>query len=169
MTQEPAYQIPGDQLATPNAVRRINAGRLWAGGLATALVSALIVSVGVLVARQILGSAAFSATAPGYADGTVVSYALLAAAAALAATILMHLLLLAVPQPTRFFGWIVGLLVVTATILPFTTAGPTDHKVASALINLLVGIAVLALLGSIGAGCVRRAAPGRAGDPQTIV
>jgi uncharacterized membrane protein YhaH (DUF805 family) len=164
MTQEPADQIPGGRLATPKAARRINTGRLWAGGLATAVVTALIVVVGVLAARQILGSAALATTTiHGYAAGTFAKYALLAAAAALLATILMNLLLLAVPQPARFFSWIVGLLTAVGAILPFTMAGPTGPTVASALINLLVGIAILALLGSIAAGCVRRTA--RPGNP----
>jgi hypothetical protein len=170
MTQDPAYLIPGDKLATPTVARRINIGRLWAGGVATAVVSALLVLVGVLIARQLLGTPALSSkTNSGYADGTVVKYALLAAAAALAATILMHLLLFAVPQPARFFSWIVGLITAAATILPFTMAGPTDPKFASALINLLVGIAIGVLLGSIAAGCIARVSPNGIDDAPTIV
>lgn len=157
MTQEPTYRMPADQAVNPGPVRRINLTRLWAGGLATALVSSLIVVVGVLVARQVLGTAVLLGKAPnGYADGTVATYALRAGAAALLATVLMNLLLLAVPQPDRFFRWIVGLVAVTAGILPFTMSGPTGPKAASAIINLLVGIAILALLGSIGPACVRR-------------
>ena len=33
------------------AQRRLNAGRLWTGGLATAVVAALVAVVGVLIAR----------------------------------------------------------------------------------------------------------------------
>ena len=169
MTQEPYYPAPGDQLPvqpaqqtqqaqqTQPATRQINIGRLWAGGLATAVVTALIVVVGVLVARQLLGTPALSSSSSGrYANGTITTYALLAAAAALLATAVMNLLLLAVPQPARFFSWIAGLVTVAAAILPFTMAGANGTKVASALINLLVGVAILALISSIAAGCVRR-------------
>lgn len=168
MAQEPAYRISGEQTANQRVVRRVNIGRLWAGGLATAIVTALIVVVGVLVARQVLGTAALSSKSAGiYANGTVTTYALLAAAAALLATILMNLLLLAVPQPARFFSWIVGLLTAVVAILPFTEVGPTGPKFASALINLLVGIAILALLGSIAAGSIRRPAPPSPGTAPT--
>jgi hypothetical protein len=51
-------------------------------------------------------------------------YALLAAAGALIATGLMHLLLLSAPSPRTFFGWIVGLATLAAAVAPFTT-GPT--------------------------------------------
>ena len=167
MTQDPTYRMPIEQPANPAVIRRVNFGRLWAGGLATAIVTALIVVVGVLVARQVIGAAG-SQTGK-YADGTVVHYALLAAAAALLATILMNLLLLAVPQPSRFFGWIIGLVTAVAAILPFTMTGPTGPKIASALINLVVGIAILTLLGSIAAGSVRRSVSPDGYDPPTVI
>ena len=170
MSQEPTYTIPGDQLPIEQMSRRINIGRLWAGGLATAIVAGLIVVVGVLVSRQVLGIPVLSAKADGgYGNGTTTTYALLAAAAAVLATILMHLLLLAVPSPAQFFGWILGLIVVAAAILPFTETGPTDQKVASAVINLLVGLAIFTLLNTIAASCVRRPRPlGRAAAPTTF-
>lgn len=160
MTQEPTYQAqaPSSQLPAEQMTRRINLGRLWAGGLATAIVTALIVVVGILVARQVLGTPALSSgtTAARYANTSSTVYALLAAAAALASTVLMNLLLLAVPQPARFFSWIAALVTVAAVILPFTAVGPTGPKVATALINLLVGGAIAILLSSIAAGCIRR-------------
>lgn len=160
MAQEPAYEIPGEPTTAQRTVRRVNYGRLWAGGLATAAVAALIVVVGVLVARQVLGSTALAGKSNGtYVGGTETKYVLLAVAAALLATVLMHLLLLAVPQPARFFSWMVGLLTAVAVILPFTTTGPTSPKVADAAVNLLVGIAILALLGSIAAASIRRPGP----------
>ena len=38
----------------PDAPRTVNAGRLWTGGVATALVAALVALVGVLIARGLL-------------------------------------------------------------------------------------------------------------------
>jgi hypothetical protein len=42
-------------LTEPPGPARLNAGRLWAGGVATAVVAALVVVAGVYIARGILG------------------------------------------------------------------------------------------------------------------
>ena len=159
--QRPVSQLPSNQPPPVQpTTRQINFGRLWAGGLATAVVTALIVVVGVLVARQLLGTPALSSSSSGrYAETSITSYALFAAAAALIGTLVMNLLLLAVPQPTRFFSWIAGLVTVAAVILPYTMAGQNGTKTATAVINLLVGIAISALVGSIAAGSIRRPDP----------
>ena len=63
----------------------VNAGRLWAGGLATAVVAALIALVGVLVVRAVLRIALYAPSEAGaFGDGSTALLCLLAAAAALA-------------------------------------------------------------------------------------
>jgi hypothetical protein len=128
----------------------VNAGRLWAGGVGTALVAGLIVVVGVLVVRGILGVALLAPeSAAAYGDSDTTTYALYAAGAALVATALLHVLLVFMPSPVQFFGWIVGLATVAATLLPFTHNAAMDTKVATAAINLVVGVAILTLLSSV--------------------
>ena len=90
---------------------RVDAGRLWTGGLASAVVAALV------------------------------------------ATGLMHLLLVSTPRPFRFFAWIVALLVLVAVLAPFTTGASLDTKVATAVINLAIGLAIGSLV-----PCVARSA-----------
>ena len=82
--------------------RSVDAGRLWTGGLATALVAALVTLVGVMIARGL-----FDVPVPAPTDegtlGNASTLRLAAAVAALLATGLLHLLLLSTPQPRRFF------------------------------------------------------------------
>ena len=47
----PYHSVP----AAPNPRTRVHAGRLWAGGLATALVAGLIATTGILIARGLFG------------------------------------------------------------------------------------------------------------------
>ena len=58
-------------------------------------------------------------------------YAIAAAAAALAATAIMHLLLIATPRPQLFFTWIIALATVIAMAYPFSTAAPLSQKAAT--------------------------------------
>jgi hypothetical protein len=78
---------------------------------------------------------------------------LAAVAAALLATALMHLLLLSTPRPFRFFTWIISLLTVVAVLVPFMTDAVSATKVATAAINLVIGMAI----GSLVSGAARSA------------
>ncbi len=53
-------------------------------------------------------------------DTFVANYALTAAAFAIGATALAHVLVLTTPTPRAFFSWIVGLMTAGAVVLPFT-------------------------------------------------
>ena len=59
-------------------------------------------------------------------------YAIAAAAAALVATAIMHLLLIATPRPQMFFTWIIGLATVIAVVYPFSTTAPLSQQAATA-------------------------------------
>ena len=103
----------------------VNAGRLWAAGVATALVCALIGLVGVLVVRAVFKVALYApeeASAVGDIDTGLLCIA--AAGAALVATGLVHLLLLSTPRPLSYFGWIVGLATLAAVVVPFLSVSP---------------------------------------------
>ena len=100
--------------------RWVEPGPLWAGGVATAVVAALI---------------------------------------ALVATAIMHLLLLTTPRPQLFFGWIIALGTLVAVVYPFSTTAPLDQKVATATVNLILGIAIGMLINGVAARAVRRRLP----------
>ena len=124
--------------------------RLWAGGLATAGVAALIAWLGTLVCRALLDvEVADSAAVFGVTDTFVGNYALTAAAFALVATALAHVLSLTTPTPRAFFSWIVALLTAAAVVLPFTRGDDLEAQVCAAVINLLIGAAIGSLLATV--------------------
>ena len=125
----------------------VDAGRLWAGGVATAIVAGLIAIAGILIARGLFDVPILAPKGEGvWGDADTAKYALWCALAALVATGLLHLLLVTTPRPLRFFHWIIGLATLVAAVAPFGTDGTTESKIATALINVVVGIAVGALL-----------------------
>jgi len=124
--------------------------RLWAGGLATAAVAALIAWLGTLLCRALLDvEIADSAAALNVTDTFAVNYAMTAAAFALVATGLAHVLSLTTPTPRSFFSWIVGLLTAAAVVLPFTRGNDLAVQVSAAVINLLIGAAIGSLLATV--------------------
>lgn len=136
--------------------RRLEVGRLWAGGVATAVVAALIALVGVLIVRAVLRIAVYApATAGAFGDSSTTVLCVVAAVAALAATGLLHLLLVATPRPLSYFSWIVGLVTAAATVLPFTTAESLAAAFAQAIINLVIGAAIGSLLSGAAANATR--------------
>jgi hypothetical protein len=146
-----------------STVRRVDAGRLWSGGAATAVVAGLVALVGVLVCRWLFDIPILSPRRDGaYGDVHTTAMVLVAAAAALLATGLLYLLMLSTPRPTTFFGWIVGLATLLVVIVPFRTSAPLSSKVATAVVDLAIGIAIGTLLNGVATRSVRRPA-GQAG------
>jgi len=135
---------------------QVDAGKLWPGGIATALVAALVAMVGVLVCRWLFGIPLLAPKSDGaYGDVHTTGLVLIAAAAALVATGLVHLLLLSTPRPLTFFAWIIGLATVLAVLVPFSTAAPLTAKVATAVVDLVLGVAIGSLISSVAARSVR--------------
>jgi hypothetical protein len=129
----------------------VDAGRLWAGGVATALVSALVVVVGLFVVRAFAHTAVIPPFgAAEFGDSMTLAYAVTAAAAAIAATGLLHVLLVATPRPLLFFSWIVALTTVVSVVAPFLASTARTSELVTGAINLVVGIAILSLLNGVG-------------------
>jgi len=137
--------------------RTIDARQLWSGGAATAIVAALIALAGILVCRWLFGIPILAPRQDGaWGNVSTAGYAISAAAAALAATAIMHLLLIAAPRPRMFFAWIMGLATLIAVVYPFSTTAPLSQKVATALINLVLGAAIGSLVNGTAARVIRR-------------
>ncbi|MBO0803516.1 MAG: hypothetical protein J2P25_10655 [Nocardiopsaceae bacterium] len=136
---------------------RPDPGRLWAGGAATAVVAALIAVVGVLVCRWTLAIPILAPQSDGaWGSAHTGEFALATALIALAATAVLHLLMLGTPQPGVFLKWIMGLITVIAGAYPFSTGAPLDQKVATAAVNVVLGIAITSLLSAVAVRAVRR-------------
>jgi len=145
--------------------RSVDAGALWAGGVAAALVAALVVVVGVLLCRGVLDVPVLAPQGDGvWGDADTVTFAGGAALAALVATGMLHLLLVSTPRPGRFFAWIMVLATLAAVLAPFTVKASMETKLATAAINLAVGVAIGTLVSASGRSAVRKASL-RAGPP----
>src|SRR5580698_10330986 len=145
--------------AAPNRVRP-DSGQFWAGGVATAVVAALIALVGILVCRWALGIPILAPANDGtWGDAYTGEYVLVAACVALVATGLLYLLVLATPEPGTFFRWIMALATLAAVVYPFSTSAPLEQKAATAVVDLVLGIAITSLLAAVAARAIRRPVP----------
>jgi hypothetical protein len=131
---------------------QIDAGRLWAGAAATAVVAALVALVALLVINIALD---IKPVGPSWllGDGRhwtlATRFAVTAAVAALLAAALLHVLLLTTPRPRAFFATIVGLATVAAATTPFAVKGDLSEQFATAVTAVAVGIVIGALLSSV--------------------
>ncbi|HET6686710.1 MAG TPA: DUF6069 family protein [Jiangellaceae bacterium] len=141
----------------------VHAGTLWAGGAATALVAALIALVGILVVRDLFDTPVIYPPDDGLFGSQTTALMVYAAVAALAATALVHVLMLTTPRALSFFGWIMGLLTIVVTLTPFVTDASMESKIGSALIYLVIGIAITSLISGVARTARRRAATERRG------
>jgi len=139
--------------------RSVDAGRLWSGGLLAGVVAAGVAAVGLLLARGILDIPVLVESDGDLVDASTWWYAGCAFLAAAAATGLLHGLVVGAPQPFRFFTWIVGLAIAIAVLLPLTSDAELRSKLAAALLNLVIGICIGSIVGSVGRGAVRVVPP----------
>jgi len=142
----------GDNRTRP----KVEGSQLWPGGIATAIVAALIALVGILVCRWLFGVPILAPKQDGaYGDAHTTGMVLAAAVAALLATGIAHLLLLSTPRPLTFFAWIVGLATVVVVLFPFSTSAPLSEKVATAAVDLVIGFAIGSLISGVAARSLR--------------
>lgn len=125
----------------------LDATRLWTGGLATAAVAALVALVGTLVIRVLVAFAPVgTSTAHAIANGNAGLLCLFAAVAALAATGVAHLLIVSTPDPLSYLGWIIGLSTTAAVVLPLVGATMWAAAVTTAVLHLVIGMAIGSLV-----------------------
>jgi hypothetical protein len=120
------------------------------------VVGAGVVFVGFLLARGVLDVPVLVERDGRLVNADVWWYALGAFAAALVATALLHLLLVGAPRPFTFYGWITGLAVVIAGLIPFTTGAELETKVTLCAINLATGTVMAVIIATVGRSALRR-------------
>ena len=147
--------------ASPDDRVRPDAAQFWAGAVATAVVAALIALVGILVCRWTLNIPILAPAGEGaWGNAHTGEYALFAALVAVVAAGVLYLLALA-SQPRVFFNWIMGLATVAAVIYPFSSSAPFSQKGATAIVNLVLGLAITSLLTAVAMRAMRRVRPAR--------
>jgi hypothetical protein len=162
-TPEGRQYPPERAYPPPGRLRpKVDARMLWSGGVATAVVAGLIALVGVVICRWLFNIPILAPKRDGaYGDAHTTTLILVAALAALVATLLAHLLLLSTPRPMVFLGWIVALVTVVMVIFPFKTGATLAEKVATAVVYLVIGIAIGTLVAGVGERATRiRTVPG---------
>ncbi|KNB50863.1 DUF6069 family protein [Streptomyces caatingaensis] len=139
----------------------VDAGRLWATGVATAVVAALAAVVATLLVRGVFDVAVFAPRHAGaWGDVTTGYLAAVAAGAALVATGLVHLLLVTTAQPARFFVSITLLVTAAMMLLPFTTGIGTATKFGTAAVYCVIGATITGLLSAAASGVAGADRPG---------
>lgn len=152
-------QFESDQSWGAEPTRKVDAGKLWAGGLATALVAAGVGVAGVLAIRGLLKIDILSG------GGQLINQAMLtvpiaAAVAALIATGLLHLLVVSTPRPKLFFNSIGAVVLVVMVLLVFlANAGNLTDKVATSVLYLVIGLVILGLLSGVARTAIRAVPP----------
>jgi len=155
-------EAPSGPTAPPTRPR-IDAGTLWAGGIATAAVAALVAGVGTVICGAVLSIELVHVGLPGRPKGqNTLAYPTVAALVALGATGVLHLLSVFAPRPLLFFNWIIGLVGLLGAALPFVS-GFSASSLATAVVNVVTVAAIAALVGSSGARALR--APRRPTGP----
>jgi hypothetical protein len=144
------YEPPAPAQKRPSGPT-VDAGRLWAAGVATAIVAALVAVVGTLVVRAFLRIAFNGPASSGVlGDERTILLCTLSAVAALAATGLAHLLLLSTPRPMTYLSWITGLVTVVVALVPLLGSAPLGERVANAVIHLIIGLVITSLVAGAG-------------------
>ena len=126
----------------------VSARRLWAGGGATAVVAAGIGVVGVLLVRGLLGIPILSAKGR-LVDQAMAVVPITAGLAALAATALLHLLLLTTPRSTAFFGAICAIVIAIMVLQVFLVGGTMEQEVATSMLYVVIGVGIISLLSGV--------------------
>lgn len=150
------YRPTEQRPPTPGQLRRaaLDPGALWSGGIVTAVVAALVALAGIIVIRGILKIGILTSLSVGtFGDAKTVYVVVVSFLAGLLATALLHALLLTTPQPITFFGWIAGLITVIVALLPLTTTAPWEQKLATVVLDVVIGLVIGGLL----TGAARRA------------
>ncbi|MFC5136613.1 hypothetical protein ACFPK1_00065 [Actinomycetospora rhizophila] len=141
--------------------------RLWAGGVATAVVAAGIAIVGVLIISNVFDLGIQTAQRSGaLVDNALTIIPVCAVIAALAGTALLHLLLLTTPRPATFFSAIVLLVLVVLVLQVFLAAGGVVDHIATAVLYAAIGLAIISMLSGVSRTAVRPAAQGGWGGRQ---
>jgi O-antigen ligase len=156
----------GGRFSGPPERYTLDAGRFWASAVAAAVVAALVAAAGLLIARGLFDVPVLTPRSHGvWGDARTGTYVVGAAVVTVLAAALMHLLSLGVAEPRRFFRWIMALVTLIAVIMPLTLAVHTGSRIATAVINLAIGVVITAVVDSIAAATRR---PRVADRPETL-
>jgi hypothetical protein len=157
--------VPAPPSSGPNRI--VNVRALWAGGAASAVVAALVAVVGVIICEDVLDLQMVPPPLLPIGWSLAVQYAITSAVLALAATGLAYFLTMTTPRPEAFLSWIVGLATVVGVALSLAGSGSRADRFATALVDLVIGGCILALVRSVLVRTTEDVLPGPWGPPPS--
>lgn len=127
---------------------RIDAGRLWAAGIATSVIAALAALIVFLFAEGVfdVGLQVRNVSGGGLRELTWVPVAVVSFLAGIFATAVLHAFLTFVPRPTVFFGWLAVLATAASCLVPLTMDVRPEIKYWLVGMNVTVGVIITSLL-----------------------
>lgn len=141
---------------SPSRTRhRVDVARLWAGGAATMIVAAGVALVGTLAIDALFSIDSLQRYGDDVYVGDKVTLAIASGLAALAATGLLHLLMMSAPRAHKFFAWIVGLAIVALILQELLTGYSLLDKLLTSALYLVIGIAITSLLSGVARTAIR--------------
>jgi len=136
----------------------VDVRKLWTGGVVTAVILCGLTIAGFLIVRGMLGYPLLGVRGGGaVVHASMFGYAAGAALTVLLATAAMHFLLLTTPRPRWFFGWLGGVGTAIAVLLPLVLSQDLAVRLATATVNLILGLAIIGLVRSTAAASLRPA------------
>jgi hypothetical protein len=97
----------------------------------------------VLVVRVVLRIAGYTPSgASGFGGSATVAVCVAAAAGALVATGLAHVLIITTPRPLTYLSWIVGLATAVAVVVPLVTEASLVLALGQAVVHFAVGMTI---------------------------
>jgi hypothetical protein len=120
--------------------------RYWVGTALTAGVTALVAALGLVLASGVLGLPVVLDEAGRLVPVRLGALTLIAAALAVGAGALYHLMLALAPRPNLYYAWLTGLGTTLAVLWPFAGHAPLLGQIAVAVISLTVGLVITLLV-----------------------
>jgi hypothetical protein len=135
---------------------RADAGRLWAGGVVTALVAAGVALVAVMVSDKLLHVTLLNPDGTREpADDAMVMLPLLAAIVTVFATGLVHLLMTTTPRASQFFASIGALVMALILLQVYLSASDVTGRLATGVLYLVIGVVIISSLSGVARTAVR--------------
>ncbi|MGB6041141.1 MAG: hypothetical protein WBG39_14950, partial [Gordonia sp. (in: high G+C Gram-positive bacteria)] len=84
-------------------------------------------------------------------------FALAGFVTAIVAGAFWYLLQISTPAPDKFYGWVVGLLIAAAVLLPLLLSAQISSGIGTAIVHLVIGLPILTLIPTMGRSSHRKA------------
>lgn len=146
--QTPAPARPSARRRGPDLDPLMFCGGVLMTGVVTGLAAWLVAWVMQAIVQKINDSGQFGVWNP--LAQSELWFALAGFVAALVGGAFWYLLQVGTPAPDKFYGWIVGLLIAAAVLLPLLLSAQISSGIGTAIVHLVIGLPILTLIPTMG-------------------